>query len=86
MSLENFFIIIQQATAIIISIGVLYLLSNWVDLSLEHEKQRKVTLEAARQVRRSAFQKSVKILQTDAFFDGPRLSNSIRLEEQDGIE
>jgi len=86
MSLENFFIIIQQATAIIISKGVLYLLSNWVELSLEHEKQRKVTLETARQVRRSAFQKSVKILQTDAFFDGPRLSNSIRLEEQDGIE
>lgn len=86
MNLENFFIIIQQATAIIIFIGVLFLLSNWVELSLEHEKQRKVTLETARQVRRSAFQKSVKILQTDAFFDGPRLSNSIRLEEQDGIE
>ncbi len=86
MSLENFFIIIQQATAIIIFIGVLFLLSNWVELSLEHEKQRKVTLEIARQVRRSAFQKSVKILQTDAFFDGPRLSKSNRLEEQDGIE
>lgn len=86
MSLENFFIIIQQATAIIISIGVLYLVSNWVELSLEHEKQRKVILETARQVRRSAFQKSVKILRTDAIFDGRRLSNSIRLEEQDGIE
>ncbi len=86
MSLENFFIIIQQATAIIIFIGVLFLLSNWVELSLEHEKQRKVTLETARQVRRSAFQKSVKILQTDAFFEGRRLSKSNRLEEQDGIE
>ncbi len=86
MSLENFFIIIPQTTAIIIFIGVLYLLRNWVELSLEHEKQRKVTLETARQVRRSAYQKSVKILQTDAFFERRRLSNSIRLEEQDGTE
>ena len=86
MRLENFFIIIQQATAIIITIGALFLLSNWVELSLEYEKQRKVTLENARQVRRSAFERSVEILQTDAFFEGPRLSKSIRLEEQDGIE
>ncbi len=86
MSLGNFFIIIQQALAIILSIGVLYILSIWVARSLEQEEQRKVTLEIARQVRWSAFQRSVEILQTDSFFEGPRLSKSIRLEEQDGIE
>lgn len=86
MSLDNFFIIIQQAIAIIISIGLLYLLRIWVERSLEHETQRKITLEIARQVRWSAFQRSVEILQTDNLFEGPRLSKSIRLEEQDGIE
>ncbi len=86
MSLDNFFIIIQQALAIILSIGVLYILSIWVARSLEQEEQRKVTLEDARQVRWSAFQRSVEILQTDGFFEGRRLSKSIRLEEQDGIE
>ncbi len=86
MSLDNFFIIIQQALAIILSIGVLYILSIWVARSLEQEEQRKVTLEDARQVRWSAFQRSVEILQTDGFFEGSRLSKSIRLEEQDGIE
>ncbi len=86
MSLGNFFIIIQQALAIILSIGVLYFLSIWVARSLEQEEQRKVTLDIARQVRWSAFQRSVEILQTDGIFEGPRLSKSIRLEEQDGIE
>jgi UDP-3-O-acyl-N-acetylglucosamine deacetylase len=86
MSLDNFFIIIQQALAIILSIGVLNILSIWVARSLEQEEQRKVTLEIARQVRWSAFQRSVEILQTDGFFEGSRLSKSIRLEEQDGIE
>ncbi len=86
MSLDNFFIAIQQALAIILSIGVLYILSIWVARSLEQEEQRKVTLEIARQVRWNAFQRSVEILQTDGFFEGSRLSKSIRLEEQDGIE
>ncbi len=86
MSLDNFFIIIQQALAIILSIGVLNILSIWVARSLEQEEQRKVTLDIARQVRWSAFQRSVEILQTDGFFEGSRLSKSIRLEEQDGIE
>ncbi len=86
MSLGNFFIIIQQVIAIIISIGVLCLLRIWVARSLEQDEQRKVTLEIARQVRWSAFQRSAEILQTDGFFEGSRLSKSIRLEEQDGIE
>ncbi len=70
MSLDNFFIIIQQALAIILSIGVLYFLSIWVGRSLEQEEQRKVTLDIARQVRWNAFQRSVEILQTDSFFEG----------------
>jgi len=85
MSLGSFFTIIEQAIAIIISIGVLDLLRIWMARYLEYEERRKVTLEVARQVRCSAFQRSVEILQSDGSFEGHRLSKSIRSEEQDGI-
>jgi hypothetical protein len=84
MSLGSFFTIIEQAIAIIIFIGVLYLLRIWMARYLEYEEQRKVRLEIARQVRWSAFQRSVEILQSDSSYEGRRLSKSIRLEEQDG--
>jgi len=81
MSLGSFFTIIEQAIAIILSIGVLYLLHIWMAGYLEHEKPRKVTLEIARLVRWNGFQSSIEILQSDDLFEGHRQSKSSRLKQ-----
>jgi hypothetical protein len=81
MSLGSFFTIIEQAIAIILSIGVLYLLHIWMAGYLEHEEPRKVTLEIARLVRWNAFQSSIEIQQSDDSFEGHRRSKSSRIEQ-----
>jgi hypothetical protein len=85
MSSGSIFTIIEQAIAIIFSIGVLYLLRIWMVRNLEYEDRGKVRLEIARKVRLSAFQRSVEILQSDDSLEGHQLGENASLEVQDGI-
>ena len=86
MSIENLVTIVQQILAIIIMIVALYFLHKWVASSEDDEGQRKVALDNVRQVRRSAFQKSLAMLRIEDPLDARRSSERVKLEEQNGIK
>lgn len=86
MSIDNLVNIAQQVLAIIVSITALSLVNRWLATSKEQEEPRKVTLDLARQVRRSAFQRTVAMLRVDEPVDPRGLNQLGKLEEQSGIE